>query len=438
MVMNSWLRSLRVYRDPRILAIFFMGFSSGLPLLLVFGTLSFWLREAGVSRTDIGLFVLVGISYSFKFIWSPVIDRVPIPLLTPRLGRRRSWALTIQLPLLAAIFALGNTDPATELGRTAALAVIVAFLSASQDIVIDAYRIELLAPEEQGAGAASTQWGYRLGTLAASAGVFNAAAWGGWHFAYTIMSGLMVVGIVSVVMTREPAIPTSAVPGAQHGPPSERFVTWVRQAIIDPFADFMTRRGWLTILVFIVLYKLGEAMAGAMANPLYQELGFSKVDVGDIGKLVGIVATLTGVAVGGAAVARVGLLPALLFSGILQMLSNLLYIALLNAGPSKAMLAASIFGENFTTGMASAAFVAYLSSLCNVAFTATQYALFSSLAAVPARFLAAPSGWIVDQLGWSSFFLIATIICVPSLMLLVFRRRWFTIASPPASIADGP
>jgi PAT family beta-lactamase induction signal transducer AmpG len=430
--MRSWLASLRVYCDARILAILCMGFSSGLPLLLVFGTLSFWLREVGVSRTAIGLFVLVGISYSFKFVWSPVIDRLPIPILTRRMGRRRSWALVIQLPLMVAIFALGSTDPKADLGATALLAVIVAFLSASQDIVIDAYRIELLKPEEQGAGAAATQWGYRIGTLAGSTGAFNAAEFGGWHFAYTVMAGLMLVGIVSVLLTREPMVPVTALPDRRAGSRRDRIRAWAREAIVEPFADFAQRRGWVAILIFIVLYKLGEAMAGTMSNPLYQELGFSKADVGDYGKLVGLVATLTGVAAGGIAVARFGIMRALLFGGVLQMLSNLLYIALLNSGQSKLMLAASIFGENFTGGMASAAFVAYLSSLCNLAFTATQYALFSSLAAVPARFLSAPSGWLVDYLDWGPFFLLATIICLPSLALLVWMDRRFGMETAPS------
>jgi MFS transporter, PAT family, beta-lactamase induction signal transducer AmpG len=427
--MRSWLASLRVYGDRRFLAILCMGFSSGLPLLLVFGTLSFWLREAEVSRTAIGLLVLVGISYSFKFVWSPFIDRLPLPFLTAHFGRRRGWALAIQVPLMAAIFALGTTDPKADLGTTALLAVIVAFLSASQDIVIDAYRIELLKPEEQGAGAAATQWGYRIGTLAGSTGAFNAAEYGGWHFAYTIMAGLMLVGIVTVLMTREPAVPVSSLTLRRSESRGERIASWVRQSIIEPFADFMHRRGWVAILCFIVLYKLGEAIAGTMANPLYQELGFSKADVGNIGKLVGLAATLTGVAAGGAAVARLGIMRALLIAGVLQMLSNLLYIALLMAGQSNLMLALSIFGENFTGGMASAAFVAYLSSLCNVAFTATQYALFSSLAAVPARFLSAPSGWLVDQLSWTPFFLLATVICLPSLLLLVWMRRRYGVAN---------
>jgi len=418
-------RWLRVYRKPRLIAILFMGFSSGLPLPLVFATLSYWLREVGVSRTAIGLFVLVGLSYSFKFLWSPLIDSLALPWLTHRLGRRRSWALAIQLPLGLAIFALGNTDPKLQLTATALLAAAVAFLSASQDIVIDAYRIELLEPEEQGAGAAATQWGYRFGALAGSTGALDAAAFGGWRFAYSIMAALMLVGIVTVLLTPEPRLPVAS---------SARplLSARLRNAVILPFLDFMSRRGWLVILIFIVLYKLGEALAGTMATPLYQELGFTKEEVGNIGKIVGLLATLSGVALGGALVARIGLFRALLFAGVLQMLSNLLYIALLLAGHDDLMLALSIFGENFTTGMASAAFVAYLSGLCNLAFTATQYALFSSLAAVPARFLSAPSGWLVDHLDWIPFFLFATAACVPSLLVLLWLMRRQDRAAPPA------
>jgi PAT family beta-lactamase induction signal transducer AmpG len=353
------------------------------------------------------------------------------------MGRRRSWAFAIQLPLMAAIFALGRTDPSAHLFTTAVLAVIVAFLSASQDIVIDAYRIELLKPEEQGAGAAATQWGYRFGLLAAGTGAFDAAAFAGWHFAYTVMAALMLVGIIAVLMTREPDLPELSVPpeasrGQSRG---ERLAAWGRHAIVLPFADFMRRRGWITILVLIVLYKLGEAMAGAMANPLYRELGFSEAEVGNIGKISGFVATLAGVAAGGAMVARVGVLSALFYGGVLQMLSNLLYIALLIAGHSDVMLAASIFGENFTGGMASAAFVAYLSGLCSADFTATQYALFSSLAAVPLRFLSAPSGWLVDRLDWIPFFLMATAICLPSLVLLLWMKDRFDAGGQPRAPA---
>jgi MFS transporter, PAT family, beta-lactamase induction signal transducer AmpG len=404
-----------------------MGFSSGLPLPLTFATLSFWLSEAGVSRSAIGLFTLAGFSYNYKFLWSPLIDRLPIPLLTRRLGRRRSWALTIQLLLAAAIFLLGQTDPATELSRTVFFAVLVAFLSASQDIVIDAYRIELLRPEEQGAGAAATQWGYRFGLLASGAGALSAAAFLSWASSYAVMAGLMLVGIVTVLLTPEPAPPQPFSSG-EEADDAPRLGAWFRGAIVDPFSDIIRRPGWVTILVFLVLYKFGEALAGSMANPFYNELGFSKLEVASIAKLAGFIATLAGVALGGMVVARLGLFRALLLGGVLQMLSNLMYVAQALAGHDRSMLALSIFAENFTNGMGSAAFVAFLSGLCHAAFTATQYALFSSLAAVPTRFLSAPAGWLVDQLGWISFFALATTLALPGLFLLFALRHSF---APP-------
>jgi PAT family beta-lactamase induction signal transducer AmpG len=436
--MKSWRAALAVYRDRRMLAILFMGFSSGLPYLLVYGTLSYWLRKNGVSRSDIGYFALVGISYSFKFVWSPLIDRLSIPVLTRRLGRRRSWALAIQLLLMVAIYALGSSDPKMSFLSTALFAATVAFLSASQDIVIDAYRIELLREEEQGAGAAVTQWGYRLGTLAGSAGAFDIAEFGGWHLAYTVMALLMIVGIVAVLLTREPTVhPAVARPEPLAATRGESLSLWVRVAVIEPFLDFMRRRAWLAILVLIVLYKLGEAFAASMSGTLYQELGFVEWEVGNIGKMVGLIASITGVGVGGLMVARFGLFRALLFAGILQMLGNLLYVALVLAGHNDVLLGASIFGENFTGAMASAAFVAYLSSLCSPGFTATQYALYSSLAAVPARFLSAPSGWLVDRIDWIPFFLVATLACVPSLLLLWWMgRRGDIDASPARAIAE--
>src|SRR5438128_4211540 len=262
---RDWLSSLAVYGQPRLIAILLMGFSSGLPLALTFGTLSYWLAEVGVSLTAIGLFGLVRTSYSLKFLWAPVIDRLPIPLLTARLGRRRSWALTIQAVLAVAIFALGLTDPRADPVLTALAAVVVAFLSASQDIVIDAYRIELLLPEEQGAGAAATQWGYRFGLLAASAGALYAAAFGTWSFAYAVMAGLMLVGMATVWFTPEPGgiRPLEPLPGDT---PLARVAAWLARAVIAPFADMLGRRGALAILSFVILYKFGDALAGTMSN----------------------------------------------------------------------------------------------------------------------------------------------------------------------------
>ncbi|HEX6440763.1 MAG TPA: MFS transporter, partial [Stellaceae bacterium] len=303
---GNWVEALAVYRRPRLLAILFMGFSSGLPLALTFGTLSYWLAEVGVSLTTIGLFGLVRTSYSLKFLWAPLIDRLPVPLLTARLGRRRSWALAIQLLLALAILALGMTDPRTDPAGTAIAAVIVAFLSASQDIVIDAYRIELLLPEEQGAGAAATQWGYRFGMLASGAGALYAASFGGWQFAYALMAALMLVGMVTVWLTPEPGglEEPEALPGDSA---AARAAAWLRRAIVAPFFDMYRRNGGVLLAaigVFIVLFKFGDALAGSMSNPLYVELGFTKVEVATISKVYGVIATLAGVALGGLFVAR--------------------------------------------------------------------------------------------------------------------------------------
>src|SRR5882762_10128755 len=260
---RGWLDALAVYRQPRLIAILLMGFSSGLPLALTASTLSFWLAEIGVSLTTIGFFALVGISYNLKFLWSPLIDRLPIPFLTARLGRRRSWALAIQILLAFAILAMGMTDPRSDPAATAIAAVIVAFLSASQDIVIDAYRIELLLPEEQGAGAAATQWGYRFGMLASGAGALYAASFGGWHFAYAVMGALMGVGMVAVWLTPEPggAPPPEALPGSSA---AQRVKAWLSRAVVAPFLDLFARNGaaqLIAIGVFIVLYKFGDALA---------------------------------------------------------------------------------------------------------------------------------------------------------------------------------
>ncbi|HEX5317919.1 MAG TPA: AmpG family muropeptide MFS transporter [Stellaceae bacterium] len=396
-----------------------MGFSSGLPLALTFGTLSYWLAELGVSLTAIGLFGLVRFSYSLKFLWSPLIDRMPIPYLTRRLGRRRSWALAIQALLAVAIVWLGSSDPRIDPAATALAAVVVAFLSASQDIVIDAYRIELLLPEEQGAGAAATQWGYRFGMLASGAGALYAASYGGWRFAYAVMAALMLVGMATVWFTPEPG--DGAATQSADGTAS-----WLSRAVAAPFIDMVRRNGaaqLAAIAVFIVLYKFGDALAGSMANPLYVALGFTKVEVATIGKIYGVLATLAGVAVGGILVLRLGIFRSLLVCGGMQALSNLMYAVQVWAGHDLAMLAVTIGAENLTGGMASSAFVAYLSGLCHRDFTATQYALLSSLATFGLNVLAASGGYFADRLGWVPFFVLSTLACVPALLLLLWLMR---------------
>ncbi len=409
--MGAWLNSLKIYGDRRMLAILCMGFASGLPFALTGPTLTIWLREDGVSLTDIGFFALVGLSYNLKFLWAPVIDRTPLPVLTRLLGRRRSWALTIQIALALAILALGATDPAHDRVTVALFAVIVAFLSASQDIVVDAYRVELLDPAEQGAGAAATQVGWRIGLITSAAGALYLATAYGWWAAYAIMAACIGVGFVSVVMTREPAVAK---------PPQEN---WFRGSVVDPFLDFMKHRDWLVILVFVLLYKVGEAIAANLASPFYITLGFSKSEIASVVKVLGVAASMGGVFLGGLLVARTGIMWALLVAGLAQTLSNLMYIVQLHAGHDIHTLGLTVFTENLTGGAASAAFVAYLSRLCSPAFTATQYALLSALAILPRSFIASPSGYLADAFGWQAFFLIATLACLPSFALLFWLMR---------------
>jgi PAT family beta-lactamase induction signal transducer AmpG len=436
--MPAWLDSLRIYLRPRLLAVLFMGFASGLPLALSGATLAYRMAESGVTLTTIGLFALVGMSYSFKFLWSPLIDRLPLPLLTRLLGRRRSWALAIQVLLAGAILWLGLIDPLADPWQTALAAAVVAFLSASQDIVIDAYRIELLRPEEQGAGAAVTQWGYRFGMLASGAGALYAAEFGGWTFAFTLMAALVAVGMVTILLTPEPSsgVPAASLPG---GDRIAKLRQWLQTAVVGPFADFMTRPQWLAILLFVVLYKFGDALAGVMATPFYVATGFTRIEVANISKVFGVFATLAGVGAGGLVVLRLGHYRSLLACGIAQMLSNLMYVLQAFVGNDAWLLAATIGIENFTGGMGSAAFVAYLSGLCNVAFTATQYALLSSLASVGRTNLSAWGGWLASELGWPLFFAVSTAAALPGLLMVWWLMRRVDAADagqPRAALAD--
>lgn len=399
-------RGLSVYRDPRQLAILLLGFSSGLPLLLVYSTLSARLAQAGVKRADIGLLLLAQLPYNFKWVWAPLFDRVRPPL---PLGQRRGWAITVQILLAAAIFALGAVDPVANLGLLALLAVAVAFLSASQDIVIDAFRIELLPPESQGAGAAVVVAGYRVAMLVAGAGALEIADHAGWFWAYGTMAILLLVGLATFLAMREPA------PAPRHD------ISWraeFEEAVIAPFRDFMRRPYWLAILLFIPLYKLGEAMAGGMAKPFYISLGFSLGEIARMSSLVAFVTTLAGGLIGGVVVARFGTMRALLICGIAQSLGNLAYVALDAAGHDPLMLAVSAASEDLTGGMAGTAFVAFISNLTRAPYTATQFALLSSLEALGRSLLSAPGGRLSQAVGWTPFFLVTTIITLPALALL--------------------
>jgi len=419
---RDWLRAFTVYGDPRIAIIFFMGFASGLPLLLTLSTLSYWLATVGVDKTSIGLFALVGLPYSIKFLWAPVIDQVRLPVLARALGHRRSWALVTQAALIAAILALGSCDPAVAPWTTAAAALAVAFFSASQDIVIDAYRIEILNDDEQGAGAASTQFGYRVGILAAGAGALTMSDYVDWFWVFAAMAALVLVGSITVLLAPEPHRDTDS----QKAPANMK--ARLETAVIGPLADFVQRRGWVIILLFALLYKFGDAIGGVMANPFYVELGFTGTEIGSISKVLGLFATLFGVFVGGAMVARYGILWALVVGGILQAVTNLLFAVQAMVGNDLGMLAVTISADNFTGGLGSAAFVAYLSSLCNTAFTGTQYALLTSLMAFGRTVLSSGGGWLADQMDWVTFFILTTGLAIPGLLLLAWLIRLY----PPA------
>jgi len=423
-VIRNWLDALSVYRDARVRSILLLGFSSGLPLLLTFSTLSTWLATEGVSKTEIGLFAAVGLPYSFKFLWSPLIDGVRLPLFS-HLGQRRGWMLLIQLLLMAAIFALGTLTPKQEPYLTALAAVAVAFLSASQDIVIDAYRVEILHPDQQGAGATMVQVGYRLAMLVAGAGALYVAGAYGWHAAYAVMAALIAVGMATVLLNPEPA------PPPKHASPRDegRLQRWLGAHVIAPFADFVRRADWPVILVFIVLYKLSDVVAGVMASPLYIDLHFSLAEIASVSKIFGFFATLLGAFLGGLMVTRLGMFRSLLICGILQSAANLMYALQALAGHDIGVLALTIATENVTAGMGSAALVAYLSGLCSAGFTATQYALLSSLAVVGRTLFASGSGWLKDQMDWVSFFSLATVFGVPGILVLIWLARRDSLAA---------
>ncbi|MBF0183304.1 MAG: AmpG family muropeptide MFS transporter [Magnetococcales bacterium] len=442
--LQQWWQACSVYTEKRVLAILFLGFSSGLPLALTFSTLSVWLSEDGISKTAIGLFALTGVPYTFKFVWSPLIDQLPIPWLSKKMGRRRSWALLCQCALMISLCLLGLSDPRENPLTTALLALLVAFWSASQDIVIDAYRVEILEEKQYGAGAAIYVLGYRIGMLASGAGALYLATYYGWLLTYLFMALLMLVGAVTILLNPEPNIhhhpralandtPLPAWIGRWGQLPGRRgtAMRWIAKAVIAPFADFTRRDGWLIVLLFILFYKLGDSLAGVMSNPFYLELDFSKVEIAYISKIFGLAATLAGSVVGGVMVNRLGILQSLFYCGLLQMVSNLMFVLLAASGHSLPLLTLTIAVENFSGGMGTAAFVAYLSSLCNIAYTATQYALLSSFMAFGRTLLASMGGSLADQMSWTLYFLLTTLAALPGLALLWLMTRRF-VANPHA------
>lgn len=427
---REWLSSLTIYWNIRILSIGLLGFSSGLPLLLVMGTLAARLSESGVSLQDIGAFTLVTFAYGFKWLWSPIVDQLPFPLLCRLFGRRRGWMLASQLATAGCILGLGFSNPAESLWATALWAIALSFASATQDIVIDAFRVERLNSEEMGAGAGVIVLGYRLGMVVAGGGALILADLWGWAGAYSLMAALMGVGVLAALILPDPPLPT-----AGEATPRPSLAEWVRHAVVDPLRDFAARRGWLLILLFIALYKYGDALLSAMSTPFYLQMGFSKTEIGLVTKGFGITFTIIGGLGGGVLVARLGIMRALLVCGVLQAASNLLFAALAITGHNMPVLMATIAVENFTSGMGGAAFVAYLSSLCSLSYTATQYALVSSLMATARTFLASGGGWLAEQMSWLQYFLLTALAALPGLLLLLWLMR---LPPAPAGVTADP
>jgi len=395
-----------------------LGFASGAPFGVLAEPLTAWLAESGTTKTAIGLFALVSLPYSAKVLWAPVINRAPIPLLTKRFGRRRGWVLLTQAALILALVGLGQTDPRADLALTAALALAVSFASVSQDVVIDAYRVEILARRALAAGAATAVFGWRLGQVAAAAGGLIAAEVLPWPTVFLILAATVLAGTVAILVMPEPTPPPNDAESTGSGA-----LAWLRDAVVAPLADMIGRPQWLTILLFIMLYKFGDAVLAVMKVPFFLELGFSKAQIAEVVKVFGVAATIGGGFLGGLVVARMGIMSGLLVAGLMMAGSNLVFVLLAWAGPDPAVLAATIAVENVATGMGTTAFVAYLSSLCTVAYTATQYALLTSVMAFARTVLSSSAGWLADNMDWISFFVLTTVAAIPGLLLLVWMMR---------------
>jgi PAT family beta-lactamase induction signal transducer AmpG len=425
---DRWLKAAEVYRDRRQLVILLMGFSSGMPFLLTGSTLTYWMSRTDVDLTTIGLFALVGTPYAFKFAWAPLVDQMPLPFLDRRLGRRRAWMIAAQLGILLSTLLLAWSDPAATPWFTAAAAVAVAFFSATQDIAIDAYRIEILRDDEQGAGSATTQLGYRIALWIVDAMSLLLPSFLPWPLVLSLIALLIVVGMVTTLQAREPAVDRPAITSAN---------AWIEQAVIRPFAEFFAYRGWLVILLFALLYKYGDALGGTMARPFYNELGFSGPEIFGVTKSFGVAATILGGLAGGILVARYGLFKALFIAGILQAVTNLLFSWLAETGHDIVVLTLAITADNLTGALGGVAFIGYLSSLCTTGMAGTQYALLTSLMAFGRTTLSAGGGWLAAHTGWTLFWVATTLLAIPGLLLLLWLWREGQKKTPPSAKKEG-
>ena len=431
----SWLASWRIYVQPASLRMLFLGFAAGLPLLLVLGTLSFRLREAGIDRSTIGYLSWVGLAYAFKWVWAPLVDRLPIPYLTRQLGRRRSWLLLAQAMVIVGLVGMAISDPRQTLGPVVWCALLVAVGSATQDIALDAFRIESAEPTQQAALAASYQTGYRLAMIWAGAGVLWVAAWvqgdnsagyvqAAWQTAYLVMAASMAVGLFTVLISKEPV--------QAELPPARNAKEWLQGALIEPFADFLKRYRWQAVLILslIAVYRISDVVMGIMANPFYVDMGYTKAEVATVTKVYGVLMTLLGAFVGGVMALRWGVMRILMLGAIMSALSNVLFAWLSGHGHDVQALIMVVSADNLASGVASAAFIAYLSSLTNIQYSATQYALLSSMMLLLPKFIAGFSGDFVNAHGYANFFNATALLGLPVLVLVALAWRFQAKQSP--------
>ena len=414
--------ALRIYGEPAVRRMLPLGFAAGLPLVLVFGTLSYRLREAGVDRATIGFASWVALAYALKWVWAPLVDRLPIPALTERLGRRRAWLLLAQCGVIVGLTGMALADPSQAFGRTIEFALLTAFSSATQDIALDAYRIESAAAELQGALVAAYQTGYRIAMMWAGAGALWIAARsaGGatayqaraWTVSYLVMAASMLIGVVAMLSARE-------APCGDNPRPPTHWQAQLRAAVLEPFIDFFARHGWaaVAILALVSCYRISDILLSVMANPFYVDSGFTKNEVANVSGIYGVVMTLTGALAGGSLVASFGVRRILPAAVAASSTSMLLFAWLATRGHDVPMLVAAITADNFAGGVAGTTFIAYLSSLTSARFTATQYALLSSLMVLLPKLLAGGSGVLVNAIGYPRFFLGAALLGIPVVAL---------------------
>ncbi len=416
---------LSAYTQKITLRMFFLGFSAGLPLLLVLGTLGFWLREAGIDRSTIGYLSWIGLIYGLKWVWAPLVDRLTLPLLSNWLGRRKAWLLIAQALVMIGLVGMSMSDPSQKVKVVAWFALLVAFGSATQDIALDAFRIESADTKIQGVLAAAYQAGYRFAMIWAGAGVLCIAARAqntpdnvydhhGWQIAYLCMAASMLIGVITVLLSKEkPYVPQMHAHSLRQ---------WIQTAFLEPFADFLKRYQWHAVLILslIAVYRISDVVMGIMANPFYVDMGYTKDEVASVTKIYGVIMTLLGAFIGGGLTVRFGIFRILMLGAILSAASNLLFAWLATQGHDLTGLVFVISADNLSSGIASAAFIAYLSSLTNVSYSATQYALLSSMMLLIPKWMAGFSGVFVDHFGYSTFFISTAVIGLPVLILVWF------------------